>query len=106
MTLSNVSISSKRGPGAIVVDGADLSNCVRAVDVRISHDSLPIVRIEMVACNEIDLTGASLVVTGMVMPESIEKAILAYLLSKSPEGYLDITTIGDTRQRLVAKSPA
>jgi hypothetical protein len=68
------------GRGAIEVDGVDLTRTVSSVQANLAAGELPKVVVTFVAptLDALDLTGASLEVSGVVMPPSVEMALHEY----------------------------
>lgn len=83
------------GRGTVEVDGVDLASTVSSVHAHIAAGEAPKVVVTLVAptLDALDLTGASLEVSGVVMPPSVEMALHKYLSEKHVTGLLDTSTI-------------
>lgn len=98
MSRSNVKITGTAdGKGVVEVDGVDLTRTVTSVQANLAAGELPTVAITLVApkLEALDLTGASLEVSGVVMPHSVEMALHKYLSEKYTAGLIDKSTISD-----------
>lgn len=78
------------GRGTVEVDGVDLTRAVSSVQAYLAGGEPPKVVVTFVAptLDAMDLTGASLEVSGVVMPPSVEMALHKYLSEKHAKGLL------------------
>lgn len=68
----------------VVVDGVEVNRLTR-VDVSIDIDKPNVVRLHLIArAQDIDI-GAEVRIGGTIIPEAVERALLAYLVAKYPD---------------------
>ena len=82
--MASVKLSQKNGVGALVVDGVDISKFTSQVTLICEGAKVPMLTVGVVAWgeNDVALDEAQLVVSGIMLPLSVELAMYAYLKKK------------------------